>query len=267
MLPFVSTIAVFWATFVPVKDIGCGSAQASGDSVSGSLGVVFLIDGVGGFGFAPRMMEKALVEAGVPYELRAFQWGHGFGRWHADLTDDTHFRSKAGELSDAVMEYRTRSNRAPVYIVAKSGGTAIALAALAQLPPESVDRCVLLSSAVSPDFDLVPSLSAIRLELVSFWSPRDKLILGLGTSLFGTADGVMGQSAGLVGFRIPDAIEGDAAAQYRKLRQVEWDPAMRKTLNFGTHVGSSMPQFVRTYVAPLLWDSIGSRELSSGEER
>jgi pimeloyl-ACP methyl ester carboxylesterase len=220
--------------------------------MSSSLGVVFLIDGIGGLGFAPKMMEKALVEAGVGYELRTFHWSHGFGRWHADLTDDSNFRARAAELADAVMEFRSRSPQAPVYMVAKSGGTAIALVALAQLPPESVERCVLLSSAVSPDYDLVPSLSAIRTELVSFWSPRDKMVLGLGTTIFGTADGVMGHSAGLVGFRIPERADAESSAQYCKLRQIEWDPTMRRTFNFGTHIGTSMPQFVRSYVAPLL---------------
>jgi pimeloyl-ACP methyl ester carboxylesterase len=154
-------------------------------------------------------------------------------------------------LADGVMDFRTRS-RGPIYFIAKSGGTAIALTALAQLPPNSVERCVLLSSAVSPDYDLAPALCAVRTELVSFWSPRDKLILGLGTSVFGTADGVMGQSAGLVGFRIPETDDIETLSQYRKVRQVEWDTAMRKTYNFGTHIGTSMPQFVRIYVVPLV---------------
>jgi pimeloyl-ACP methyl ester carboxylesterase len=231
-----------------------------GQSMSASQGVVFLIDGVGGFGFAPKMMEKVLVETGVNHEVRTFYWSHGFGRWHADLTDDANFRSKASELANSAMDFRVQCPRGPIYIVAKSGGTAIALAALAQLPAKSVERCVLLSSAVSPDYDLVPSLCAIRTELVSFWSPRDKLVLGLGTSIFGTADGVMGQSAGLVGFRAPEGADAETVAQYRKLRQVEWDPTMRRTYNFGTHIGTSMPQFVRIYVAPLLGEVTDTTE-------
>src|SRR5262245_60621056 len=109
-------------------------APGLGDTMSGSLGVVFLIDGGGGLGFGHKMLEKAMIAAGVPNELRAFHWRHGFGRWHADLTDDANFRTKATELADAVMSFRVRAGQAPVYIVAKSGGTAIALAALAQLP-------------------------------------------------------------------------------------------------------------------------------------
>jgi pimeloyl-ACP methyl ester carboxylesterase len=228
-------------------------------AASGEKGVVYLIDGVGGFGLAPKVMETALAEAGVPHELRNFYWSHGFGRWHADLTDDENLRRKASELADSIMDLRTRSGR-PVYIVAKSGGTAIALSALAQLPAESVERVVLLSSAVSPDYDLVPALRAVRVEVVSFWSPKDKFILGFGTSMFGTADGVMGNGAGLIGFRTPEQRCAADLAQYRKLRQVEWDESMRKTYNYGTHIGTSMPLFVRQYVAPLVGGRIEPAE-------
>lgn len=220
-------------------------------TVSSEKGVVYLVDGVGGFGFAPKVIESALADAGVPHEVRNFYWSHGFGRWHADLTDDENLRRKASELADSIMDLRARGGR-PVYVVAKSGGTAIALAALAQLPAESVERVVLLSSAVSPEYDLMPALRAVRIDLVSFWSPKDKLILGLGTSIFGTADGLMGESAGLVGFKIPECSSAVDLLQYRKLRQIEWDESMRKTYNFGTHIGTSMPLFVRYYVAPLI---------------
>ncbi len=235
----------------------CSLAFSRGDeprevNMAGEKGVVFLIDGVGGFGFAPKVMEKVLVEAGVPHELRHFYWSHGFGRWHADLTDDENIRRKASELSDSIMDTRVRARERPIYVVAKSGGTAIALAALAQLPAESVDRVVLLSSAVSPNYDLAPALRSVRTDLVSFWSSRDKLILGVGTTIFGTADGMMGESAGLVGFRVPEQADAATVLQYRKLRQIEWGPSMRKTHNYGTHIGTSMPLFVREYVAPLI---------------
>jgi pimeloyl-ACP methyl ester carboxylesterase len=227
------------------------SAENREDKTPVGKGVVYLIDGVGGFGLAPKVMEQALAEAGVSHEVRTFYWSHGFGRWHADLTDDDNLRRKASELADSIMSHRTCC-RGSVFIVAKSGGTAIALATLAQLPADSVERVVLLSSAVSPDYDLVPALRAVRTELVSFWSPKDKFILGWGTSVFGTADGVMGESAGLIGFRIPARAAMADRDQYQKLREVEWNESMRKTYNYGTHIGTSMPMFVRNYVAPLV---------------
>ena len=234
------------------SDVRPSDGEPQERNMSDEKGVVYLLDGVGGFGFAPKVMESVLTEAGVPHELRSFYWSHGFGHWHEDLTDDENIRRKASELADSIMDFRVKADGRPVYVVAKSGGTAVALAALAQLPPDSVERVVLLSSAVSPDYDLVPALRSIRTELVSFWSPKDKVVLGLGTSLFGTADGVKGDSAGLVGFRVPERASVAELLQYRKLRQVEWDQSMRKTYNFGTHIGTSMPLFVRDYVAPLV---------------
>lgn len=221
-------------------------------TMSDARGVIYLVDGVGGFGFAPKVMERMFADAEVPHETRHFQWSHGFGRWHADLTNDENLIRKGSELADAIMEYRVRKPGRPVFIVAKSGGTAVALRALAELPANSVERVVLLSSAVSPKYDMTPALRAVRDEIVSFWSPNDKLILGLGTTLFGTADGVQGDAAGLVSFSIPDNADAETRAAYRRLRQVEWDPEMKKTYNYGTHVGTSMPMFVKRYVAPLV---------------
>ena len=66
---------------------------------------------------------------------------------------------------------------------------------------------MLLSPALSPTYDLAPALSAVRREMVVFWSPLDVIVLGLGTRIFGTIDRIKTVSAGLVGFRGPP--EGD----------------------------------------------------------
>jgi pimeloyl-ACP methyl ester carboxylesterase len=222
--------------------------------VSKTVGIVFVIDGVGGFGLVPRVFERILPECGVRHEVRHFYWSHGFGRWHKDLTDDEHLRTKGGELADEIMGWQTHHPSDPVYIVAKSGGTAVALHALGELPDKSIQRAILLAPAVSPDFDLEPALRAVHRELVSFWSPHDKWILGFGTTIFGTADGVSGEGAGKVGFQVPERQRRARPELYGKLRQVPWEPSMRKTGNLGTHLGTSMPDFVRVYVAPLLTD-------------
>jgi hypothetical protein len=96
------------------------------------------------------------------------------------------------------------------------------------------------------------------------------LFLGLGTSLFGTADGVRGKSAGLVGFAarletesVPEecllaklsearSIKPDSTSITPRLREVRWSPSMISSLNVGDHSGTSMPPFIRRYVMPLL---------------
>jgi len=82
-----------------------------------------------------------------------------------------------------------------------------------------------------------------------FSSSGDAVILGLGTSLFGTMDRSNGSAAGMVGFTRPS--EGDAT-QYAKVTphpfQGEWfwlgDP--------GEHFGPMSRAFVKEVVAPLL---------------
>jgi hypothetical protein len=221
--------------------------------VSTSSGVVFVVDGAGGSGFTPHVLRRSLSR--LPYEVRHFRWGTGYGRILSDLTNRENIRQKASELSQSIAGYRrddeTRGNR--VFVVAKSAGTAVALWALTELEPDTVDRAILLSPAVSPNFPLIRALPAVRNDLINFWSPNDIFFLGLGTSLFGTADGVYGKSAGLTGFASETCDDNAViASEYAKLRQIKWEPSMIKFLHLGTHAGNSMPPFVDNYIVPLL---------------
>jgi len=211
-----------------------------------SKGIVYVLDGAGGVALFSSVVRHTL--AALPYEVQRFNWGVGFGKLLSDLTNLGNIQTRAAELSRLISEYRAAHVGHQVFIVAKSAGSAVALMALMDLPPETVDRVILLSPAVSPSFNLEQVLHAVRRDLVSFWSPLDLLFLGWGTMLFGTADGVFGKSAGLTGFKTNgDPIE--------KLKQIKWQPAMMRTFNFGDHWGTSMPPFIRQYVLPLLAES------------
>jgi hypothetical protein len=137
----------------------------------------------------------------------------------------------------------------PVYLVGKSGGTGIVVRALEQLPADSVESVVLLSSALSPSYDLSRALRAVRREMVAFSSPLDLFFLAAGTRVFGTIDRVKSVSAGLVGFRMP---EGADPAAYAKLRQIRWHPRLITAAHLGGHLGSDHPRFLRRCVVPLL---------------
>ncbi len=212
--------------------------------------VVYIIDGAGGSGFTPVMIRRVL--AGMPYAVQHFRWGTGYMRILSDLTNRENMRNKSNELSASIAEYRQSNPNHRIYIVAKSAGTAVALNALAKLPEETVDRVILMSPAVSPTFPLVDALRAVRGDIISFCSARDVLFLHLGTSLFGTADGIRGISAGLRGFSRPT--EESLALQYAKLHEIHWEPSMMKLMHFGDHSGNSMPLFVQRYILPLLKD-------------
>ena len=74
-------------------------------------------------------------------------------------------------------------------------------------------------------------------------------VLGLGTKMFGTVDGVRGEAAGKVGFTKPKAADPQ---QYAKLVQIPYDSAWMKWGNDGDHIGSMSRSFAREVVAPLL---------------
>src|SRR5262249_5495298 len=148
------------------------------------------------------------------------------------------------ELAAEVLKIKAQDPDRPVFLVGKSGGTGLVLAAAEQLPPQTLERIILLSAAVSPSYDLRPALRATRHEIVSFYSPYDQLVLNWGTSQFGTIDRYYGASAGLRGFVIPTDQSPEDRALYDRLVQVKWNPAMILEGHLGSHIGTSMPAFV-----------------------
>lgn len=213
-------------------------------------GVVFVVEGIGGFGAINATVGHALPKAGVHHEVRSFVWTHGRGKMFKDLQDFRYMQRKAHELATEILAYKRDFPERPVYLLGKSGGCGLVLAAAEQLPANSLERIVLLAAAVAPDYDLRPALRATRHEIVSFYSTHDHFILGWGTSQFGTIDRVYGPAAGWRGFVEPSDLSAEDRPLYGKLVQVPWRPDMILEGHLGAHIGSSMPGFVRKEVAP-----------------
>jgi pimeloyl-ACP methyl ester carboxylesterase len=225
-----------------------GEARAPG-------GLVLVADGVGGFDMCGTAMRHVLAAEKLPYVVEVFPWGHGFGRWFADLTNIANRDEKARLLAEEVRRYRAERPLDPIFVIAKSGGAGVVVKALELLDEMQVERAVMLAPALSPAYDLTRALRAVRRELVVFWSPLDLFMLGMGTKLFGTVDRVRTAGAGMVGFRVP-ATGGkpneNSSGPYDKLRQVRWRPRMASSLYLGGHFGTDSPLFLRKYVVPLL---------------
>jgi pimeloyl-ACP methyl ester carboxylesterase len=190
--------------------------------------------------------------AGVRHEVRDFVWTHGWGQFLRDLQDQPHMLRKAEALAEEIKKVKKDDPARPVYLVGKSGGAGLVLAAAEQLPGGSVERIILLSAAVSPNYDLRPAFRAARGEIISFHCRYDQFILGWGTSYFGTADRIYGPSAGLHGFNVPGYLSPEDRALYDRLVQIPWNTTMILEGHFGNHVGSSFPAFVGQEVAPWL---------------
>jgi len=230
----------------PLPDAG-GSPASSGPG-----GLVLVADGVGGFDLCATALRYVAAAEGLPHTVEVFSWSHGPGRWYADLTRSAHRDLKAAELAERVREFRNRSPLAPVFLVAKSGGSGVVVKALERLDEAVVERSILLAPALAPDYDLSRALQAVRSDLVVFWSPLDLIVLGAGTWIFGTADRVRTASAGLLGFRTPNLADAAQTHPYRRLRQVRWSLPMASTGYLGGHLGPDSPIFLRKYVVPLL---------------
>ncbi len=192
--------------------------------------------------------------AGVTHEIREFVWTHGWGHWFQDLRDTEHLAKKAAELARIIGRLKEEEPARRIFLIAKSGGTGLVLAAAGLVSEGAIERIILLSAAVSPQYDLCNALRATRGEIVSFYSPYDQLILNLGTSKFGTMDRVYGPSAGLNGFREPANLDDTGHKLYARLIQVPWQPRMLLQGHLGTHSGTSLPTFLAVEVAPWLRD-------------
>lgn len=215
---------------------------------------MLVLGGVGGLdlcGFSLRLAARA---ARLPYAVEPVVWGHGFGRWFADLSDVANLDRQAARVADRIRGFRAGHPGDPVFVVGKSGGAGVAARALERSDAGSVERAILLEPALSPRYDLAPALRAVHRDMVVFTSPLDLVILGAGTRLFGTIDRVRTFGAGLVGFARPGPDEPDAerVRQYAKLREVRWRPRMLGLGHLGGHFGADQPWFLRARVIPLL---------------
>src|SRR5260370_15220608 len=234
----------------------CAAQFACADEHAGMAGVrpgvVVTVEGIGGVDQLPRNANTSLHKVGLPHEVRNFRWSHGTGRFLIDLQDTQHLIKKADELAQFLIQVRAEAPERPLYVVAKSAGTGLTLFALGQVPPGTVDRTILISSAVSPSFDLRQALRGTRGEIVAFHSRNDQVVLNWGTSHFGTADRYYGPSAGLRGFVPPADLDEEGRELYRRLVQVAWTPRMLLHGNSGGHVGMSKCGFICSDIAPWL---------------
>jgi pimeloyl-ACP methyl ester carboxylesterase len=233
--------------------VSAQAPAAGAEKEPGRRGIVFVLDGIGGHDFLPFTTQFLLPRAGVPHEIKSFHWSHGFGQALKDLQDFRHLHRKADELAGLILTHKEREPDRPVYLVGNSGGTALVLLAAEKLPPQTLERIILLAAAVSPDFDLRGALRATRGGIVNYYSSLDRLVLHWGTWQFGTADRHYVASAGC-GFSRPADLTPEDQYNYDRLVQIPWEPRMMLHGHGGGHLGVHAPGFLMNEVAPWLRD-------------
>ena len=192
----------------------------------------------------------------LPYAIQLFPWGHGFGRWHADLTNVANRDAKARLIAETIRRYKAEPARR-----SRSSWSPSRAARASWSRPSScwmnstVERVVLLAPALSPAYDLTARPSRRP--------PRDgRLLVAARRDHPGGGHAPVRHDRPRQDRRAPGwwAFGSHRSSrstelqsqQYGKLRQVRWRPRMAATGYFGGHLGPDCPLFLRKYVVPLL---------------
>jgi hypothetical protein len=211
--------------------------------------MVFAVDGAG---LAVRLSESlsdVFDEAGVRFRLCTIPWAEGGP--HKDYLNVRGRTIAAACLAEKIKVRRATCPDAPIFLIGFGAGAHVVLAATECLPPNIVDRIILLAPAVCANYDLRPALRASRCGVISFHNTED-LALGFTADQHGiSADGQRcTRIAGQRGFCLP-ARELPGAELYCKLRQVRWREEMDNIGHYGGHYGWLRPKFLHAAILPL----------------
>lgn len=246
---------------------GCAHSIEISNAPGASNGLVMVLTGIEGASYFNKSIVEGLLAGGVDYQIERVDWTSPIPlNYLYNERAENRNRQKAKEYANQIARYQTQHPGKPVYLVGQSGGGAIAAWITEELPPGfRVDGIIMLAVALSPEYVLSEALMNSRQGVVSFYSDRDVLLLGAGTTMVGTMDGEHTSSAGRVGFHLPSP---ECRPFYRKLYQVPWSSEMQAGGNWGLHLTSGSARFVANYVAPLIrsgkWDDALVQDVASG---
>ncbi len=217
-----------------------------------SQGYILLLPGVESTASSMAGIIGGLRDAGIEQAIDLDQWGdRPFGTFRNLLPLERN-RKRAAERAVKLTEYRRQFPEQPITIIGFSGGGGMALFIAEALPEEvMLEGIILLGPAISPDYDITPSLVHCR-KLVNFYSEHDWFMAGVATEWFGTMDRKKTATAGSRGFLDMDGNQ----LQNEHCTQMPWIPAWRELGHDGGHSGWLARGWAREvlalHVAPVL---------------
>jgi pimeloyl-ACP methyl ester carboxylesterase len=205
--------------------------------------------GIAGYHWLDRQFLSGLRDAGFEGDVDVRDWP-GEDPGLAALLARKRNRKEAQAVADMIQARVREHPGGRIVLTAHSGGAGIAIWALEKLPDDvKVDTVLLMAPALSPRYDLSKALRHVRGNAYAFTSTFDAIVLGAGTSTFGTIDGVKCDAAGRCGFTVPDGADEKA---YEKLVQIPYDAKWMQEGNIGDHIGPMGFRFARNVLAPLV---------------
>jgi pimeloyl-ACP methyl ester carboxylesterase len=209
----------------------------------------FHLPGIGGQRITEQWLLSGLKAGGLDAEYRVYDWTEGDIGLPALLAQEEN-QARAKRIAAFLADHIRQHPDQRIIICSHSGGSGLAAWALEALPDNvQVDSVVMIAPALSPQFDLTRALAHVKGKVYVLSSPLD-VIVGAGTRVFGTIDGVKTEAAGYRGFERPPAAD---QTQYAKIvhlpYQKEWFALYG---NAGTHICAMRTSFARGFIAPLL---------------
>ena len=111
----------------PIDDPSGADEHIRDRPINSPRALVIVIGGIGSLDWCGLALRRLLGNKRPPYTTRIFTWGLGFGRWHADLTNVANRDANARALAEAIRLSKAGQPACPVFMVAKSGGSGIAV--------------------------------------------------------------------------------------------------------------------------------------------
>ncbi len=203
---------------------------------------VIYLPGMQGRMLGDRWLTQGLTDAGLRH-VQTFNWPRSI--WPLrNLRDRAMHDAAADHLLQLIRAERQHHTDRALVLIGHSTGAMVILDALSRLDEAPVEQAWLIAAAVSCGYDLVQSLGGVE-HLVSVYSPWDWAVLGAGTRLFGTADGLNEDAAGYRQFTGPGADDP-------KLHQMAYDPGWARTGHLGGHLGPLNRFFARRIMGPMI---------------
>jgi hypothetical protein len=207
------------------------------------------LPGIGGKRTIDLAMVGGLEQGGFKGDVEIYDWTENDQGLDA-LIKIQRNKKEAELIAKKITDRFDKDPSSPIYLTCHSGGGGLAIWAMEDLPDRvKIHTLLMMSSALSPNYDLSKALSHLTGKAYVFSSLEDQLVLGTGCRLFGTIDGVKTDAAGRVGFLRPP---GADARQYAKLVPMPYHPEWIRLGDRGDHVGGMNRRFARLVLAPLV---------------
>src|SRR3954469_23496965 len=201
-------VAITAITALALVLVGCNhdraTTQSSAPAAISSFPVATVpyhlhLNGIGGYRSIDRYMLMGLQEGGVDGTVQPYDWTGPDVGLSALLASGRH-RTESHHVAQMILQASREQPGRRITVTTHSAGAGIILWALAELPDDvKVDSIVMLAPALSPTADLTPLLRHVTGKLYAFYSPYDAAVLGIGTKMLGTVDGVRTEAAGKLG--------------------------------------------------------------------